>query len=251
MADTIRVAKSYQGLEVIAKPYEVNGKEYVKVRLKNGTIKAVRNYSEAEYRKYNPEVKIIQKAKTQKEMLGFGKEGYIWLFKGNTYDALDWFREQPTKYNNYFGWHLSSEIEMPSPLPAGIKPVKLFWDNIKNPSDEDTMMDIDLVKKYVETLVYDAGNSEWVGEVGDKVTVDVTCLKAINFLSAYGENTLYSFIDKDENMYSWTTSTNPGIMVDNSYNITGKIKKLDIYRNNKVTVLTRVKVNYVNDWDSM
>ena len=65
------VAKSYQKLEQLCDPYEVNGKMYVKVRMKNGNEKTVRAYSEAEYRRYNPEVKIIQPAKSRKDVLGF------------------------------------------------------------------------------------------------------------------------------------------------------------------------------------
>ena len=107
------VAKSYQGLEQVCDPYTMNGKQYVKVRLNNGTIKTVRAYSEKEYSKYNPEVKVIQKAKSQRITFGFGNKGFIWLFKGNTYDALDWFRWAPTRYAEFLGWYLPSDIEMP------------------------------------------------------------------------------------------------------------------------------------------
>ena len=250
MEQKILVAKSYIGLPIVSEPYNVNGKEYVKVRLKNGTVKQVRSYSEAEYRKYNPEVKIVQKAKPQSEVFGFGEQGFIWIFKGDTYAALDWFRWAPTRYAEFLGWYLPSDIEMPEPLPAGIEPIKLYWNDVKDPDDNDKFMDKDLVKKYIETLIYDKGTSQWMGEVGDKLTVEVTCNKTVSFFTGYGESTLYSFIDKAGNNYTWTTSTNPGIQEGNHYQITGKVKKLDIYKNQKVTTLTRVKVNSeIEDWD--
>ena len=65
MGDAL-VAKSYQNCEQVTEPYMANGRQYVKVRMPNGTIKQVRAYTEAEYRKYNPEVKIIQPAKSKK-----------------------------------------------------------------------------------------------------------------------------------------------------------------------------------------
>ena len=243
------VAKSYQNLEQVCEPYKVNGKEYVKVRLNNGNIKQVRSYSESEYRKYNPEVKIIQKAKSQRDVFGFGEAGYVWIFKGDTYAALDWFRWAPTRYAEFLGWYLPSDIEMPQPIPVGIEPIKLMWDNVKDPEDENYLMDKKLIKKYVETLIYDSGTSKWMGEIGDKLTVNVKCKKIAHFVSAYGESTLFSFVDEDGNNYTWTTSTSPNIQEGLSYNITGKIKKLDVYKNQKVTILTRVKVNHeVNEW---
>ena len=78
------VAKSYEGLEQVCEPYTLNGREYVKVRMKNGQIKQVRAYSEAEYRKYNPEVIIVKPAKSRRDVLGFGEQGFIWLFNSSS-----------------------------------------------------------------------------------------------------------------------------------------------------------------------
>ena len=41
------VAKSYIGLPVEQEPYQANGKMYCRVRMKNGTIKQVRWYTDA------------------------------------------------------------------------------------------------------------------------------------------------------------------------------------------------------------
>ena len=250
MNKNILVAKSYQDLEIISAPFSINGREYVKVRLKNGETKTVRSYTKTEYMKYNPEVKVIQKAKSKKDVLGFGEKGFIWIFKGDTYAALDWFRQAPTKYNDIFGWYLSSDIEMPSPLPVGIEPIKLTWEMVQDLDDKDNLMEKDLIKKVVESLIYDEGTSEWLGIIGDKVTVNVTCLKIIPFSSAYGISTLYTFITDDGNNCTWMTTTSPGLQEEGQYNITGKIKGIDIYRNQKTTALTRVKVNHViESWD--
>ena len=51
------VAKSYQSLEQLSDIYTVNGKKYVKVRLKSGAEKQVRFYSDIEYAKLYPEDK--------------------------------------------------------------------------------------------------------------------------------------------------------------------------------------------------
>lgn len=52
------VAKSYQSLEILCEPYVLDkGRQYVKVRTKNGENKQVRWYTDAEYAKMYPEAK--------------------------------------------------------------------------------------------------------------------------------------------------------------------------------------------------
>ena len=160
------VAKSYENLEQVCEPYTMNGKEYVKVRMKNGSIKQVRAYSEAEYRKYNPEVKIIKPAKSRRDILGFGEKGFIWIFKGETYENLDWFHSSPCRYARTWGWYLPSDIEMPSPLPTNVEPLKLEWDEV---SFEDQLISEDQIKEVVDKMLYDAGTSRYIGKVGDRL----------------------------------------------------------------------------------
>ena len=235
------VAKSYQNLEQVSEVYEVNGRQYVKVRMKNGSIKQVRAYSEAEYQKYNPEVKIIQKAKSPKDTYGFGEEGFIWIFKGDTYSALDWFRFQPTKYARMFGWYLASTEKMPEPLPVGITPVKLYWKDVCD-EDEWFFKDEDEIRKFVDTLVYDAGTSEWIGGIGERLTLPLTCTKIIHFENGYGNSTLFSFETDDGDVMTWTTSTSKDIKENYRYMIAGTVKEQTVYRNVKQTVLTRCRI---------
>lgn len=235
------VAKSYQGLPQISDVYTIGGKTYVKVRMKNGSAKQVRAYSEAEYRKYNPEVKVIQKAKSQRETFGFGEQGFIWLFKGDTYAALDWFREQPTRYARMLGWYLPSNIEMPQPLPAGVTPVKLMWENVCN-EEGDHFRPEEEVAAYVETLIYDPGQSEWVGSIKERVTLELNCTRILHFMNSYGESTMFMFEDDEGDILTWTTQTSQDIEEDHRYLITGTVKEHTIYRNNKQSVLTRCKV---------
>ena len=235
------VAKSYEGLEQLCEPYEINGKQFVKVRLHNGSTKVVRAYSEKEYRKYNPEVKVIQKAKSQRETFGFGEEGYIWLFKGDTYAALDWFRWAPTRYAEALGWYLPSNIEMPEPLPVGIEPVKLYWENVCDENGE-YFRDKAEIKAYVETLIYDPGVSEWKGEVGKRYVITLTCKRIMHFMNSYGDTTMFQFEDVHGNVYIWSTQTSKDIKEDHTYEIAGTIKQHTTYRNVKQTVLTRCAI---------
>lgn len=235
------VAKSYESLEQLCDPYEINGKQFVKVRLHNGSTKVVRAYSEKEYRKYNPEVKVIQKAKSQRETFGFGEEGYIWIFKGDTYAALDWFRWAPTRYAEALGWYLPSNIEMPEPLPVGIEPVKLYWENVCDENGE-YFRDKAEIKAYVETLIYDPGVSEWVGEIGKRYTANLICKRIMHFMNSYGDTTMFQFETDKGNIIIWTTQTNKDIKEGYNYECAFTIKAHSIYRNTKQTQVSRLAI---------
>jgi hypothetical protein len=239
------VAKSFEGLPQLTEPYEVNGKMYVKVRTKSGTTRQVRAYNETEYKKYNPEVKIIQKAKPRWEVLGFGEKRFIWLFKGNTYAALDWFRASPCRFARPWGWYLPSDIELPTPLPAEVEPIKLMWDQV---SDDDVLKSENDIQKIVESMIYDAGNSEWIGEVGERLTLTLICTKAVEVENMYGTSTINTLEDENGNVFVWSTSARsltPGYY----YEMTGKIKDHSTFRNVKQNILTncRIKNEYEGD----
>lgn len=235
------VAKSYQNLEQVTDVYEANGKQYVKVRMKNGSIKQVRAYSEAEYQKYNPKVKVIQKAKSPKDLYGFGEEGFIWIFKGDTYSALDWFRFQPTKFARMFGWYLSSTEEMPDPLPVGITPIKLYWKDVCD-EDEWFFKDENEIRKFVDTLIYDSGTSEWIGDIGERLTLPLICTKIVHFDGSYGPSTLFSFEDDCGNVLTWNTTSSKNIEENYRYVIAGTVKDHSVFRNVKQTALSRCRI---------
>ena len=234
----ILVAKSYQGLPFVSEPYEMNGKEYIKVRMKNGTIKQVRSYSEKEYAKYNPEVKIVKPAKSRRDILGFGEQGFIWIFKGETYENLDWFRASPCRYTRVWGWYLPSDIEMPDPIPSNVEPIKLDWADV---SLDDQLIPEDQIVKVVDGMLYDAGESRHVGKVGDRVEFDGTCTRATINQSQFGISYFYVFESDEGNIFTWGTSAR-SLDEGARYHVRGTVKEHTTFRNTQQTVLTRCKV---------
>ena len=234
----ILVAKSYQGLPFVSEPYEMNGKEYIKVRMKNGTIKQVRSYSEKEYAKYNPEVKIVKPAKSRRDILGFGEQGFIWIFKGETYENLDWFRASPCRYTRVWGWYLPSDIEMPDPIPSNVEPIKLDWADV---SLDDQLIPEDQIVKVIDGMLYDAGESRHVGKVGDRVEFDGTCTRATINQSQFGISYFYVFESDEGNIFTWGTSAR-SLDEGARYHVRGTVKEHTTFRNTQQTVLTRCKV---------
>lgn len=232
------VAKSYEGLEQVCLPYTMNGREYVKVRMKNGQIKQVRAYSEAEYRKYNPEVIIVKPAKSRRDVLGFGEQGFIWLFKGETFENLDWFHDSPCRYARTWGWYLPSNVEMPDPLPANITPVKLEWDEV---SFEDQLISEDQIKAVADAKLFDPSPSKHVGKIGDRLDLMLTCDKAVQSQSIYGINYFYVFNSDDGNIFTWSTTAKV-LEEGQKYHLIGTVKQHVVYKNSNQTVLTRCRI---------
>ena len=243
----ILVAKSYQGLPIMCDPYEVNGRKYVKVKLKSGNLKQVRVYSQKEYAKYNPEVKIIQPAKSKRDTLGFGEKGFIWIFKGATpgatYENLDWFRASPCRYTRVWGWYLPSNIEMPDPLPANIEPMKLSWDQV---SFEDQLITDEEIVKVVDSMLYDAGTSRHIGKVGDRIEFDATCTRVSMSQSIYGISYFIVLTDSEGNIYTWNT-TSRSLDEGKPYHIKGTVKAHNTFRNTAQTALTRCRVEEIDE----
>lgn len=232
------VAKSYQNLEQITEPYELNGKMYVKVRTKTGVAKQVRAYSEKEYAKYNPEVKVIKPAKSRRDILGFGENGFIWIFKGETYENLNWFRASPCRYTRVWGWYLPSDIEMPDPIPTNVEPIKLDWADV---SLDDQLIPEDQIVKVVDGMLYDAGESRHVGNIGDRVEFDGTCTRATINQSQFGISYFFVFQSDEGNIFTWGTSAR-SLDEGARYHVRGTVKEHTTFRNTQQTALTRCKV---------
>lgn len=236
------VAKSYETWLRLCEPYEVNGKMYVKVRTPRGAEKVVRAYDKPQNsntKNKNSEVITIQPAKSRRDVLGFGEAGFIWIFKGETYPVLDWFKASPCRYTKLWGWYLPSNIDMPDPIPAGIEPIKLDWTEIS--LDNQLIADKDITTIVNEKL-YDAGSSKWVGNIGDRLTIYLTCNKAIEIENAYGISKFFLFEDKDKNLFVWNTQSNTNIQKGETYYIKGTVVEHITYKNQKQTKINRCKI---------
>ena len=230
------VARSFQDMEQVTEPYAASGKMYVKVKHPNtGNIRQVRFYTDAEYSKYYPEVKIIQPKKSQKDALGF-TNGYITIFKGNTYAHLDWFKQSIARYTRNWGWYIVSTEDVPADLPEGIEPSRLNWEDVSD--DGITVKDEDKVKAFVETLIFEPGTSEFVGAIGQRLELNLTVTNAIELDGSYGRSTMHIMEDDDGNIFVWSTSAKT-LAVGSTFHCKGTVKDHRVYRNTKQTVLTR------------
>lgn len=231
------VAKSYAMLTIEEGPYTINGRQYCKVRQKNGGLKQVRWYSDAEYARMYPGVQVTAETanwKTQREMLGFDK-GYITIFKGDTYSCSEWFKRSIARYCKWWGWYIVSTEELPE-LPAGITPVQLPWEAVGK--EDGSLIADGLLTKAVEPYLYEATTSEFVGEVGERLDLMLTVKKAIEVNGAFGSSTIHIMEDECGNEFMWSTAAKSWAEGAVKH-VRGTVKDHRIYRNSKQTVLTR------------
>ena len=103
-------------------------------------------------------------------------------------------------------------------------------------------------------------NSEFVGNVGDKLTIDIATVKLVNIYDGYyGSTWRYQIVDAHGNVFMWDASSPMWDMVcvEDSpkgdvieglpLQIKGTIKKHDEFRNIKQTWLTRCRVTKRTD----
>lgn len=233
-------AKSYSNLPILEDVFIKNGKTYVTVSTKTGP-KDVRWYSDAEYRRMYgtfPEAEPAshKKQSTQKQALGF-ENGFITIFKGDTYSALEWFQASSARFTRLWGWYFISTDEVPTDLPHGIKPVRLPWELVGN--EDGTLKPEDVIVEIVESFRYDTTPSEYQGTIGQRLTLELVVSRIIDLENAFGSSTMFIMYDENSNCYIWTTSTSKNWEEGEIVHIKGTVKEHRVYRGEKQTILTR------------
>ena len=228
------VAPSFVNFEFLCEPYLANGKMYIRVRNpKTGTERQVRWYEEKKTSIVIPKVSFQEKP--QKEALGFTK-GYITIFKGDVGPHIEWFQQSIARYARTWGWYIISTEEIPSDLPAGVEPIKLFWESVGNENGRLKLENE--VKEAVEALIYDESPSEFIGSIGDRIEIDVKVIKNIALENQYGNSTMHIFEDACGNQYVWTTSAKNWSEGSEKF-IRGSVKDHRTYKGIKQTILNR------------
>ena len=94
--------------------------------------------------------------------------------------------------------------------------------------------------------------SQYVGEIGQRITVKVTYQFSTEWETKFGWQSLYGFKDAEGNVFTWKTSSVPEVLnaegkdvvihKGDEVTITGTVKEHSEYRDEKQTVLTRCKL---------
>ena len=82
-------------------------------------------------------------------------------------------------------------------------------------------------------MVYEPSRSQYQGNIGDRIVVEVTVTKALHLNGYYGPSTMHIMNDADGNEYVWTTAAKS--WAEGSVKtIRGTIKDHKEYKNNSL-----------------
>lgn len=167
----------------------------------------------------------------------------------NTYAIKDHLKAEGFKYSPLLGWHGGNQIE----IPVGYTYVTFTFDEIYVWEEDNSIAAFKenveyFVKKRIRSFL-PKSNSEYVGEIGERL-VDITAIlkSKKGFYGAFGWTNLYSF-ESNENILVWFTQKELNIEEGQPVLLRGTVKKHEEYREVKTTTLTRciVKVIETNE----
>lgn len=109
--------------------------------------------------------------------------------------------------------------------------------------------------KQQEARKSELAKSEWVGNIKDRITCDVTHIRTHVIEGFYGTTCLHIFKDDEDNTLIWSTGTYLTDILGTDWRdqdvrrcrITGTVKAHDVYNDEKQTAITRCKVSAIED----
>lgn len=183
---------------------------------------------------------------SDKNKYGFGTEGYITVYKGDSQTISDFFKsftidEEGHKaawYNNIFGWFTPSKITFERELPEGVEAIRISWDEVKDEEDAEglRMKNESIVKSYINSLITEPSRSEYQGEKGDWIEKEVTIKRVIELDGRYGLSYMHIMEDAKQNVFTWTTSSTCK-EVGETLHLRMKVKDHNEYKGTKQTIV--------------
>lgn len=181
------------------------------------------------------------------EKWGFNEYGKTHIVLGDTFAIKDVLKGAGANFCDSLGWHFAEQNDRFDSFELGISDV----------AEKDDLgvwqmlpyVDVYSIIKEMKEALAPKTSSEYIGNVGEAITVEVTLVSIHTFtthFSYYGEtNHIFKFADNDGNTIVWKTSSWQNIEEGKTYEIKGKVKEHSEYKGDKQTVLTRCKIKVI------
>lgn len=173
---------------------------------------------------------------------GFGKEEdkfVIYRVVGNTFPIKDELKALGCKFNYSVGWFSSTslkdyECQRLEEKDVLTESIYIEWKYKK-----------EIENLFIENIRAAAECGEWVGNIGDKIQLDLSIDRRFENSYVFNGHPVISYLylmhDKNNNIFKWSTSSvylNEGENVE----LKGTIKEHTTYKYKKQTVITRCKI---------
>ena len=215
----------------------------------------VRLYTPEQYEKskeYAEKARLKREVKREESMIksaadrkakwleknGFDEDGVTYIIFGDSYSIKDELKEAGWIFSHQFLWHKAD--------PAGYEDrvIKLNLDEIGTWTAYGQIVfreDASTIIKKKLDEVLPPSTSEWID--GDRLTKEkVTFVSKSGFDGYYGYTNIYNFETMEGNKVVWFTSTVQNVHVGGTYYLSGRNKKRKTFKNEKITVVTRCKI---------
>ena len=178
---------------------------------------------------------------------GYTPEGKTYLFLGKTYDKKEEIASLGGKFSVILGWHIDHKVDGFDFLEIDVNEVCTEFDGeykYKVNSNE-----VYGWRKAEERRLANVPESNWMGEVGEKIKQKLKYLFTIVFETEYcfgyrrtETKFIHKFVDEAGNIFVWKTGNGIECQSGTMLEVKGTIKDHDTYNGEKQTILTRCKV---------
>lgn len=183
------------------------------------------------------------------EMNGFNAEGKTFAVLGNTYSVKEQLKEAGFHWNNVAGaWMGAQPIEGFETIELDVS--ELYFADYRGYYDWKNWLSVNENKgrervaqaneAIKQAMKADEAESNYVGNVGEKVEVKVKVARCFGYESVFGVGFINTMVDESNNQFVWKT----GVALEEGSDIIikGTVKEHSEYKGTKQTVLTRCKV---------
>lgn len=223
------------------------------------TTKEVRLYTEAEFAKMEEinEKNRQKKAAEQEQKMkvefeanrvkwlvqnGFDENGVTYIVTGETYSRKDELKAAGFRYDSVLLWHAPK-------TPEGYEEnvIRLCVDDVFELSAWGQYHYLtgakDIVAKKLAATQHQE-NSEWIGEVGEKIKdIKIQLIRKYSFEGKFGITNVYTFKTENGDHLTWFSSTFQSVEINDWVTLKyATIKDHNEYKGVKSTVITRAKL---------
>lgn len=227
-----------------------NGTGYITKEIRLYTEKekaaAVRAKERAAERKIEEKLANAEKKKQKwLEKECFTPDGVTTVYVGsNSFDVKDQLKADGWKYSPMIGWRIAA---------TGVE--KYGIENVVEISVTDLASFnlygegfwLSTAKTFVDQIRQSRepqSVSDWIGTEKERIkNIPVTLVSIHGYNNQFGYSQAVKFETEDKSEIIWFTTTNIKIKVGEKGILTGTVKKHDIYKNNKITIVTRCKIS--------
>ena len=167
----------------------------------------------------------------------FSEDNKTWIAVGDTYAIKDELKKAGAKFSRELGWHFNF-------CTTEFTVVELSVENlVKDPHGKYHLKEnVQEIVKSINDKYIVPTNSNWVGEIGKRETFYVMLSDCRRYASVFGDSTILTFKDENENSIVWFCSAGWKPEIGAEYRLRGTVKAHNEFRGDKQTIVNRCEL---------